>query len=224
VPIRELLTAGILDPQSLIAGAGPWALAAVSLVVFAETGLLVGFFLPGDTLLFFTGIVVLTGALHYPLWLVIGCVTVAAVLGDQLGYLIGRAAGPPVFDRKESGVFSRASVARTTSFFERFGSAAVILARFVPVVRTFTPVMAGVGRMRYRRFIAFNIIGAAAWCTALVVLGFGLGHVPGVADFVARYIDAILVGIVIVSVLPVVVRAISVRRRNRVDEHTDKPS
>lgn len=141
--------------------------------------------------------------------------SVAAILGDQVGYLIGRRAGTAVFNRKESGLFSRASVAQTESFFERFGSMTVTIARFVPVVRTFAPVIAGVGSMRYRSFIIFNVIGAVGWAGSVILLGFGLGHIPGVAQFTAQYIDLILVGIVVLSTVPVLVRSLLVRRRAR---------
>jgi len=213
--IPALLSSGVLDPQALISGAGVWGLAVVCLIVFAETALLVGFFLPGDTLLFFTGVLTITGALHAPLGVVIAAVSVAAVLGDQVGFLIGRRAGPAIFNRKESGLFSRASVAKTESFFERFGAATVTIARFVPMVRTFAPVTAGVGSMRYRTFITFNLIGAVAWVGSVILLGFGLGHLPGVAEFTARYLDLILVGVVLASTVPVLMRSLVVRRRSR---------
>jgi membrane-associated protein len=213
--VSNTLSNGILDPQALITGAGVWGLAVVCLIVFAETALLIGFFLPGDTLLFFTGVLTLTGALHAPLWLVIAAVSVAAILGDQVGYLIGRRAGPAVLNRKESGLFSRSSVTKTESFFARFGSATVTVARFIPVVRTFAPVIAGVGSMRYRSFITFNVIGAVVWSSSVIMLGFGLGHIPGVAEFTARYIDLILVGIVALSTAPVLVRGLLLRRRGR---------
>ncbi|WP_223690198.1 DedA family protein [Leifsonia poae] len=209
------LHTGILDPQGLIDAAGPWALLGVCAIVFAETGLLIGFFLPGDTLLFFTGVLTLTGHIPQPLWLIVLAVTVAAVLGDQVAYSIGRRGGPAVFERRESGLFSRASVERTERFFTRFGSGAVVVARFVPVVRTFAPVAAGVGRMRRRVFTVANIVGAAVWATGVILLGYGLGHIPGVADFVARYLDVILVAIVVLSVAPVVTRAVIVRLRAR---------
>ncbi|MFJ8896013.1 DedA family protein [Leifsonia sp. NPDC102414] len=212
-----IVHSGLLDPQGIIDAAGPWALLGVCAIVFAETGLLVGFFLPGDTLLFFTGVLTLTGHIGEPLWLVVVAVIVAAFLGDQLGYAIGRRGGPRVFERKESGFFSRASVERTQRFFDRFGGAAVTIARFVPVVRTFAPVAAGVGRMRWGLFTVFNIVGAAVWATAVILLGYGLGHIPGVADFVSTYLDVILIGIVVVSVVPILVRAVALRRRSRVD-------
>jgi membrane-associated protein len=141
-------------------------------------------------------------------------VFLAAAAGDQVGYYIGRKSGPAVFDRRESGMFSRATVNRTQGFFDRFGPAAVMVARFVPVVRTFAPVAAGVGRMRHRLFTTFNLIGAAAWTAVVVLAGFWLGHIEGVADFVSSYIDYILIGIVVVSVVPILVRTIILRRRN----------
>ncbi|WP_104132538.1 DedA family protein [Cryobacterium sp. M91] len=209
-----LPTSGFLDPQSVIAGAGVWGLVVVCAIVFVETGLLVGFFLPGDTLLFFTGVLVLSGVISQPLWIVIPAIALSAVLGDQLGYIIGRTTGRRIFDRRDSGLFSRKSVIRTQGFFDRFGPAAVTIARFVPVVRTFAPVAAGVGKMRRRVFTLFNIIGAVLWTTAVVLLGFGLAHIPGVADFAARYIDLVLIGIVMLSVVPVVIRALVSRRQN----------
>jgi len=212
-----LLATGLIDPQGIIQAAGPWALLGVCAIVFVETGLLVGFFLPGDTLLFFTGVLTLTGHFTEPLWVIIVAVIVAAVLGDQVGYLIGRRTGPAVFERRESGFFSRASVDRTQHFFDRFGGAAVTVARFVPVVRTFAPVAAGVGRMHWTLFTVYNVVGAAIWATAVILLGYGLGHIPGVADFVAQYLDLVLIGIVVISVVPVLVRAITLRRRSRAD-------
>ncbi|WP_295127919.1 DedA family protein [uncultured Leifsonia sp.] len=214
----SLLHSGLLDPQGLIQAAGPWALLGVCAIIFAETGLLLGFFLPGDTLLFFAGVLTLTGRIPQPLWLVIVAVAIAAIAGGEVGYLIGRRTGPAVFERRESGLFSRASVARTQRFFDRWGSGAVVVARFVPVVRTFAPVAAGVGRMRWGVFSAFNVIGAAIWAAAIVLIGYGLGHIPGVADFVSKYLDLVLIAIVVLSVGPVLVRAIALRRRRaRVD-------
>jgi membrane-associated protein len=210
--------AGLLDPQALIDGAGPWALLGVCAIVFAESGLLIGFFLPGDTLLFFTGVLTLSGHIPQPLWLIILCVSVAAILGDQVGFSIGRRSGPAIFERRETGLFSHASVERTQHFFDRFGPAAVTIARFVPVVRTFAPVAAGVGKMRRSTFTAYNIVGAVVWSACVILIGYGLGHVPGVADFVATYLDVILIGIVVLSVGPVIIRAIVLRfRRKKVD-------
>jgi membrane-associated protein len=189
-----------IDPQSIIEGAGAWGLLIVCAIVFAESGLLVGFFLPGDTLLFFTGVLTYTGTIALPVPVVILLVFAAAFLGDQLGFVIGRSAGPRIFERRETGLFSRRNVDRTQAFFDRFGSWAVTLARFVPVVRTFAPVAAGVGRMRYGTFVLFNAIGAAAWTVLVIGLGFALASIPGVADVVGRYMDVVLVGIAVISV------------------------
>lgn len=216
--VSALLPTGLLDPQALITGAGAWGLAIVCVAVFAETGLLIGFFLPGDTLLFFTGVLTLSGAIHQPLWLVIVVVGLSAALGDQLGFFIGRRTGPRIFERKESGLFSRASVKKTQAFFTRFGPLAVSIARFVPVVRTFAPVAAGVGLMSRRTFTIFNLIGAGAWAAVVIVLGYLLAHIPGVSDFVSNYIDIVLVGIVVLSVGPVIARTIVIRRRTHTDE------
>ncbi|MDQ1582979.1 MAG: rane-associated protein [Microbacteriaceae bacterium] len=205
---------GLLNPQSIITAAGAWGLLIVCAAVFAETGLLVGFFLPGDTLLFFTGVLTLSGAVKQPLWVVVLAIAASAFLGDQLGYLIGRKSGPAIFERRESGLFSRRSVTRTQGFFDRFGPAAVTVARLVPVVRTFAPVAAGVGKMRRRVFIAYNAVGAIGWAIIMILLGYWLAHIPGVAAAVSHYIDIVLVGIVVISVVPVIVRAIVLRRRS----------
>lgn len=203
----------MFDPQAILQGAGPWAMVIVCLIAFVETGLLIGFFLPGDTLLFFVGVFVATGLIALPVALVILLVTVSAFLGDQLGYVIGRRSGPAIFERKESGFFSRSSVARTQSFFDRFGGWAVTIARFVPVVRTFAPVAAGVGKMRHAHFSAFNALGAALWAAGVILLGFFLGRIPGVADFVGRYIDVVLLGIVAVSLAGIALTYLKQKRR-----------
>ncbi|MDJ0322634.1 VTT domain-containing protein [Cryobacterium sp. PH31-AA6] len=209
-----LSTSGFIDPQSVIAGAGVWGLAVVCVIVFVETGLLVGFFLPGDTLLFFTGVLTLSGVISQPLWVVIPAIALSAALGDQLGYIIGLTSGRRIFDRRDSGLFSQRNVVRTQRFFDRFGPAAVMIARFVPVVRTFAPVAAGVGKMSRRVFTMFNVVGALLWTTGIVLLGFGLAHIPGVAVFAARYIDLVLIGIVVVSVVPVLIRTAVTRRQS----------
>lgn len=207
------IVSGLIDPQAVITAAGAWALPVVAAMVFAETALLVGFFLPGDTLLFFVGVLVLSGAIPQPLWLVIGVIAVAAILGDQVGYQIGRAAGPRIFQGRGSGLLSTDMVTRTERFFIRFGPASVVLARFIAVVRTIAPVAAGVSRMPRTRFTIFNIIGGVLWSTAVVLVGFGFAHVPGVTQFVANYLDLILIGIAVHTVAVILIRVIFVRRR-----------
>ncbi|GII98487.1 membrane-associated protein [Sediminihabitans luteus] len=213
--LHTLAQTGLLDPESWLSGGGTTALALVCAIVFAEVGLLLGFFLPGDTLLFFTGIITLSGQITQPLWLVVLLVTAATTLGGELGYEIGRRSGPAVFDKRESGLFSRASVARAEGFFERFGPATVAIARFVAIVRTFVPVVAGVAVMRRRTFSFFNLVGAAAWSTTLIVLGYELGKIPVVSDFVSAYLDLILVALIVVCVTPVLVRVVRTRRAAR---------
>jgi membrane-associated protein len=206
---------GFLDPKGLIHSAGPWGLLLVCAIIFVETGLLVGFIFPGDTLLFFTGVLTLTGTITLPVWLVILCVVIAAIAGDQLGYWIGRSSGPRVFERREHGLISQDSVTKTHEFFRRFGAASVPLSRFVPVVRTFAPVAAGIAKMPYPRFVLFDVIGGIAWPSVLILLGYFVGKIPGVAHFVSTYIDVVLLGIVVVSVIPIIIRLAVARRGAR---------
>lgn len=187
-----------LDPDYLIATFG---LIGVLVIVFAESGLLIGFFLPGDSLLFTTGLLVTAGKLDRPLWLVCALIVLAAVLGDQAGYLFGRKVGPALFKRPDSKLFKQENVEKAHEFFEKHGPKSLILARFVPIVRTFTPIIAGVSRMEYRSFITFNVIGGALWGAGVTLLGAALGNI----EFVHKNIEAILVLIVLISVVPIVV-------------------
>jgi membrane-associated protein len=199
-----------LDPTNVIDAVGAWALVVVCAFVFAETGLLVGFILPGDTLLVISGILSFGPHHVMPLnvfWVAL-FIVIAAFLGGEVGYAIGRKAGPPIFERKESGLFSRRNVERTNAFFERFGGIAVILARFVPIVRTFAPVAAGVGHMPWRRYSLYNAIGAVIWGAGLVVLGYLLNYIPPVRDFVTSYIDVILLCAALIAIVPTTFHAI----------------
>lgn len=193
-----------LDPELLINGFGAFALIGVCAIVFAETGLLVGFLLPGDTLLVITGLLTFAGVIEIDIWWVCLAIGFAAFLGGEVGYLIGHKFGPKVFERKESGLFSRKNVERTNAFFERFGGLAVILARFVPILRTFVPVAAGVGHMNYKKYSLYNFIGAMIWGAGLTFFGFLIGYIPPVADFVREYIDVILLGAVTITLIPTV--------------------
>lgn len=145
-----------------------------------------------------------TGVIEMPIWLVCLSIAVAAFLGGESGYLIGRKTGPRIFERKESGVFSIENVKRTNHFFERFGGLAVIVARFVPVMRTFVPVAAGVGKMDARKYSLYNAIGAFIWGAGLTYAGFLLGYIPPLKDFVVEYIDLILLGAVTLTLIPTV--------------------
>ncbi|MFG2676243.1 DedA family protein [Streptomyces sp. NPDC048445] len=197
-----------LDPDYLI---GEFGLIGVLAIVFAESGLLIGFFLPGDSLLFTTGLLVTTGKLHTPLWLVCVLVALAAVIGDQVGYLFGRKVGPSLFNRPDSRLFKQENVEKAHEFFEKYGPKSLILARFVPVVRTFTPIIAGVSRMNYRSFITFNIIGGVLWGVGVTLLGAVLGKI----EFVHKNIEAMLVLIVLISVVPIGIEFLRARSKSK---------
>lgn len=182
----------------LLYSLGPAALLLVMAVVFAESGLLIGFFLPGDSLLFLAGALVASHVIGLPIWVLAMGVFVAAVAGDQVGYLIGRHVGPRLFSRPDSRVFSHANADRAQHFFDQHGSKAVILARFIPVVRTFVPATAGVGRMDRRRFTLFNLVGASLWSIGIVAAGFFFGGIP----FVAHHIELITIGLAAFSIVP----------------------
>jgi len=197
-----------LDPENLIEGFGAFALLGICFIVFAETGLLVGFLLPGDTLLIISGVLTFSGVIKFDIWWVCLAIAFAAFLGGEVGYLIGHRVGPRIFERKETGLFSIENVRRTNRFFERFGGLAVILARFVPIVRTFTPVAAGVGHMNYKKYSLYNAIGALIWGAGLTLAGWSLGLIPtivigdfqfNIRDFVVEYIDLILIGAVVLT-------------------------
>ena len=165
-----------LKPDTILTWLGPWALVGLALIIFAECGLLLGFFLPGDSLLFTAGLFVAEGAIGAPLWAVCLLLVGAAVLGNATGYWIGRTAGPAVFDKPQSRLFKPHHVARTQEFFDRYGNRAIVLGRFVPIVRTFITVMAGVGRMEPRRYLTYSLIGGVAWAAGVTLLGFWLGQ------------------------------------------------
>ncbi|MCC3268351.1 VTT domain-containing protein [Arthrobacter gengyunqii] len=191
-----------LDPQVFLAdpALGPWVVLVVCGIVFAETGLLVGFFLPGDTLLFTAGLLVAAGTVHINIWVLGLLISLSAFLGDQLGYWIGRRAGPAVFSRQDSRVFRRENVDRAEAFFARHGGKAITLARFVGIVRTFTPVVAGVGKMNYSAYVAFDAAGALLWGTGLTLLGYVLGdRFP----FIRDHLDLIVVGVVLLTVVTI---------------------
>lgn len=194
-----------LDPQYILDHFGAIAVLVVCAIVFAETGLLIGFVFPGDSLLVITGLFAFDrgGSIGgIPIWVAALMIGAAAFLGGELGYYIGKKAGPPIFERKESGLFSKENVDRTNAFFHRFGPLAVILARFVPVVRTFAPIAAGVGRMNYKKYSLYNAIGAVIWGVGVTFLGYFLGYIPPIAYVVRNYIDVILILAVVVTVVP----------------------
>ncbi|MFK0297207.1 DedA family protein [Streptomyces sp. NPDC090442] len=191
---------------------GRFGLFGVLVVVFLESGIPVGFFLPGDSLLFAVGLLVTTGELDEPLWLVCAAVVVvAAVLGDQAGYVLGRRAGASLAERPGSRLVRRGHIDSTRRFFERHGPKALILARFVPLARTFTPIVAGASRMNYRTFLTYNIVGGVLWGAGLILLGAGLGTIV----FVRENIEPIIIAIVVIATLPVIVELLRARLGKR---------
>ncbi|MEI7623817.1 MAG: VTT domain-containing protein [Actinomycetes bacterium] len=205
-----------LDPQKLLESIG---LIGLFIVIFAESGILIGFFLPGDSLLFTAGLatyglVLREGEDKFQLasghiWIVVLGVVIAAIAGDQVGYAFGNKVGPSLFKRPESRLFKPSYVESAEKFFAKHGSKSIVLARFVPIVRTFTPIVAGVSNMHYRTFVKFNVIGGILWGAGLTLLGYTLGRAfPAIGD----NIEIAVLVIVFVSLLPVVIEFIRHRR------------
>jgi membrane-associated protein len=195
----------IFDPLVIIKTAG---LLGVLLIIFAESGLFFGFFFPGDSLLFTAGFLASQGFIS-PAWLFIGAF-VAAVLGDSVGYAFGKKVGPKIFTKDDSFFFNKKNIERSKHFYQKYGKKAIILARFVPIVRTFAPILAGVGNMSYRTFISYNVIGGFVWSVGITALGFGLGAVVPNAD---SYVTPLVVLIIIVSLIPPMREYIKAKRK-----------
>ena len=203
-----------MDPEYLIHFFGPFALWGVAFIIFAECGLFA--ILPGDSLLFTVGLFVAIGAIDHSLVFVCVMLTLAAVAGNVSGYWIGRLIGPPLFKPRRGilgKILNPKYVAKTHDFFERYGNRALILARFVPLVRTFVTLVAGVGRMDFRKFIGYTAVGGILWACGVTILGFYLGNI----SFIRSNIDAVLVLIVAASLLPMAVEFILHRRRARAE-------
>jgi len=200
----------ILDPEQLIKALGTFATIGLFLIIFAESGLLFGFFLPGDSLLFTAGFLVSQDYEFLPSLPVVllGCF-VAAVAGDQVGYAFGNRVGPALFRRPDSRVFKQQHVDKARHYFERYGTKTIVLARFVPIVRTFAPILAGVGEMRYRTFVTYNVLGGLLWAVGVTSVGYALGEsIPNID----RYLYPIIAVIILVSVLPIALELLKSRR------------
>lgn len=209
------LLPGWLDPATMINGFGSWAVTGVALIVFAECGILLGFFLPGDTLLFLAGLLTASAAdggqgLHTHIAFLIAVLAVAAFAGNMVGYGLGRTVGPAVFT-DHSRFLKAEYVDRSHAFFQRYGRAAVVLARFVPIVRTLATVMAGVSRMTIRLYALYSALGGLLWVTTVTLAGYFLGQIP----FVRDHVDLISVAAVIVVVLGLAIPAVSHLRAKR---------
>jgi membrane-associated protein len=201
----------LTDPDRLIhllsqVITGWWGYALLAGIVFAESGLLVGLFLPGDSLLFTIGVV--AGAGDLDIARIALLLLAASIAGDQSGYFLGHRAGPRIFSRPDSRVFKQEHVVHTQAFYARHGGKTLIYAKFVPIIRTFAPFMAGVGRMPYLRFLSFNVFGGLGWVLSMTLAGYFLGGVP----FIRKHFEMVVIGIVMVSVLPVVVHYLQSRR------------
>ncbi|MGA5203549.1 DedA family protein [Streptomyces variegatus] len=196
-----------LSPDYLIS---TFSLPGILLIVFAESGLFA--FLPGDSLLFTAGLFVAEGTyITQPLWLVCTLIVLAAVIGDQVGYMIGKFLGPKLFNRPNSKLFKQENLDKAHEFMEKYGPKAIVLARFVPIVRTFAPIVAGAGRMKYRTFLTYNVIGGIAWGTGVTLAGYWLGQI----DFIKKNVEPILILIVLLSVVPIIVEYLRDRSQKK---------
>ncbi len=188
---------------------GHWIYAILFLVIFAETGLVVFPFLPGDSILFIAGTVVATANLNVHVLVVV--LLAAAILGDTVNYSVGHYIGPKVFERPDSRWFRKRHLHQTQAFYDKYGGVTIIIGRFVPIIRTFAPFLAGVAGMSYRRFLAFNVIGAVGWITSLVYAGYLFGNIP----WVKQNLSLIVIAIVVVSVIPAVTTYLRERRSRK---------
>jgi membrane-associated protein len=215
--ILELLRQ-LINPDWIMAHGG---LFLVAFIIFAETGLFIGFFLPGDSLLFITGMII-AGAKNNPIpfeshplnlvfWIIL--LTIAGILGNLIGYWFGKKSGPLLFERKETWLFKRKHLESAHSFYEKKGGIAIIVARFLPVVRTFAPIVAGVVHMNYKKFISFNIIGAVLWITSLTTLGFLLGE----NAWIKEQLEWIILGLVLITTLPVAFKMFFSKKKTGTD-------
>jgi membrane-associated protein len=194
--------------------AGIIAYVVLFLIIYAETGLLVGFFLPGDSLLFVTGAVAAAHPDILNIWILIPLLIVAAITGDATGYWIGRKSGPALFNKPDSKLFKREHLVRTQAFYDKHGPKTIVLARFVPIVRTFAPVIAGIAEMDYRKFAYYNITGGIGWIVSMLLSGYLLGTIPIIKD---NFEKAVL-GIIFLSILPMIVHFVQERRKGKSEE------
>lgn len=202
----------LTDPEALIrllstTITGWWGYLMLFAIVFAETGLLVGFFLPGDSLMFTVGVVAGAGQLDIVLINIL--LIAAAIIGDGVGYSLGRRAGPHIFNRPNSRFFNREHLERTHAFYEKHGGKTIIYARFIPIIRTFAPFVAGVAEMSYLKFLSFNVFGGIGWVVLLTTAGYYLGSV----EFVRRHFEKVIMSIILISVMPIFIEYFKSRRR-----------
>ncbi len=196
------------DPEALLKSLGAVAFWVALAIIFAECGLLIGFFLPGDSLLFVVGMLIAQGFIAINIGVAVLLLIIAAIIGNIVGYWIGLKAGPALFKRPDSKLFKQEYVDKTHAFFEKYGARAIVMARFVPIVRTFITAIAGVGRMDFRRYVVFSFIGAVLWAGLVTLAGYFLGNI----EFVQKNIEIILILVVFVSILPIIFEYVKQRR------------
>lgn len=198
----------LINPQSIIYYGG---LGLLLLVVFAETGLLIGFFLPGDSLLFTAGLFTATGIIKMPILVVVSAIIAAATLGDFVGYQFGKSVGPALYKRKKSFFFRPNHLIAAKAFYDKHGAKAIVLGRFLPIVRTFAPIVAGIVSLPYRNFVIYNVLGAFVWTLTMVLSGYFLGvYVPATA----KYLEYIIIGLVVITAIPIFRTWLKARRGN----------
>lgn len=219
----------VLNPKVLIdwmlLKLGIYVYVGLFLIVFAETGLAIGFFLPGDSLLVVAGLFAAAGKLN--LWVMLVTLFVAAVVGDAVGYYSGRKVGPAIFSRPKSRFFNPKHLKKAHEFYEKHGGKTIIIARFVPIVRTFAPIVAGAAEMSYRQFALYNVVGGFAWVTSMLFAGYFLGglveqfvrNVFGVEGFLLEdHIDKVVIVVVFLSILPIIIEYLKARRERKMEE------
>ena len=207
----SIQAAGLLDPEGLLKGFGSLALVVACGILLVECALLIGLVLPGDSLLFIVGILLATGFITTPVWIAIIAMSVAAILGNLLGYWTGAKLGPRLFSKPDSRFFKQEYVVITQNFFEKHGPRAIVLARFVPVVRPVITSMAGVARMNFRIYATYSTIGGILWVVTLTLAGYFFGGI----QFVADHIELVTIGIVAISLIPVVIEFLRQRKQNK---------
>ncbi len=186
-------------------------LTVLIIIVFAETGLLIGFFLPGDSLLITAGLIAAQGYLD--IYVLNITLIIAAIVGDQVGYIFGRKTGPKIFKREKSRFFAKDHLIKANHFYEKYGGKAIIYARFVPFARTFAPIVAGVANMNYRKFVSFNIFGGLFWVLSMTLAGYFFGNIP----FVKKNFEYVIIGVILLSVLPIFIGYLKHRKENKLN-------
>ncbi|KKU28691.1 MAG: hypothetical protein UX80_C0009G0003 [Candidatus Amesbacteria bacterium GW2011_GWA2_47_11b] len=197
----------LLKPEVFIVSLGPWALAGITAIVFAESGLFFGFFLPGDSLLFTAGLLASQGYLNFATLLLV--TFPAAVLGDNVGYWFGHKVGPKIFAREDSLLFKKHHLLAAQKFYEKHGTKTIVLARFVPFVRTFAPIVAGAAQMHYSTFMTYNLIGGLLWTVGISSLGYFLGNIP----WIHSHYEAVILLIIFGSIIPIVLHFLKDRKK-----------